>query len=93
MSDTLLFVLIFGGLFVLRIIAATVVFFLLLPDDGRCPDCDEPTARVASPVFDRWLPWFRKCWCLRCGWEGVLRRGTPTTSDAPAPEHRVTHSR
>lgn len=75
MSDTMLFVLIFGGLFLLRAIAATIVFCVLLPNDGKCPDCDEPTARLASPLLDRFLPWFRKSWCLSCGWEGILRRG------------------
>jgi hypothetical protein len=77
MSDVLLFALIFGGLFVLRIILATIFFGLILPDDGHCPGCDAPTIRIAS-AFDRVLPWFRRSWCLRCGWRGVLRRGTVT---------------
>ncbi len=92
MSDTVLFVLIFGGLFVLRIVAATVVFLLLLPRDGRCPNCDEPTARVSSALLDRSLPWFRKSWCLRCGWEGILRRGTERSEDSVTRE-TVTHGR
>ena len=81
MSDALLFVLIFGGLFVLRIIAATVFFALILPADDHCPSCDAPTLRIAS-ALDRVLPWFRSSWCLRCGWHGFLRRGTVTTESA-----------
>jgi hypothetical protein len=81
MSDALLFTLIFGGLFVLRIILATIFFALILPADDHCPNCDSPTLRVAS-AFDRVLPWFRRSWCLRCGWHGVLRRGTVTTESA-----------
>jgi len=77
MSDVLLFALIFGGLFVLRIILATIFFGLILPADDHCLNCDAPTIRVAS-AFDRFLPWFRRSWCLRCGWHGVLRRGTVT---------------
>lgn len=79
MSDSLLFVLIFGGLFVLRIIMATIFFGLILPADDRCPHCDSPTIRVAS-LFDRLLPVFRRSWCLGCGWHGVLRRGKVTTA-------------
>ena len=75
MSYAVVFTLIFVGLFVLRIILATIFFALILPADGRCPNCDSATLRVTSK-FDRILPWFRSSWCLRCGWHGVLRRGT-----------------
>jgi hypothetical protein len=75
MSEATIFVLVFGGLFVLRIVAATVVFALLLPKGDRCPNCDAPTLRVAAPLLDRFLPWFRRSWCLTCGWRGMLRRG------------------
>lgn len=90
MSDTALFVLIFGGLFVLRIVAATIIFLVLLPRDGHCPNCDEPTTRVASLVCDRCLPWFRKSWCLRCGWEGIMRRSDKHAERVAAPD-KVTH--
>lgn len=76
MSDAALFILLFGGLFVLRIVAATLFFLALLPKSDRCPNCDHSTLRVASLLFDRILPWFRKSWCLTCGWHGLLRRGT-----------------
>lgn len=76
MSDLLLFSLIFGGLFVLRIVLATVFFALILPAGDRCINCDSPTVRVAAPLLDQFLPWFRKRWCLQCGWHGLLRRGT-----------------
>jgi hypothetical protein len=81
MSDALLFTLIFAGLFVLRIVFATIFFLLILPAGDRCIMCDAPTIRVAS-AFDRVLPWFRRSWCLRCGWKGVLRRGTVTAESA-----------
>lgn len=77
MSDALLFALIFGGLFILRVVLATIFFALILPADARCPNCDSSTVRVASAV-DRILPWFRRSWCLGCGWHGFLRRGTVT---------------
>ena len=85
MSDLVLFVALFGSLLVLRVVAATVIFFAMLPPGDRCPNCDNPTTRVASPFSDRLLPWLRKRWCLTCGWQGMLRRGpltpTQTTSD------------
>jgi hypothetical protein len=74
MTYSSLFVVVFGGLFVLRIVAATVVFALIMPRTTRCPDCDAETQAVVSPWLDRVLPWFRRSWCLTCGWEGVLRR-------------------
>lgn len=74
MSYAVLFTLIFVGLFVLRIILATIFFALILPNDARCPMCDATTLRIES-AFDKVLPWFRRSWCLRCGWHGVLRRG------------------
>jgi hypothetical protein len=48
MSDAALFVLVFGGLFILRGIAATIVFLWILPDGIRCPQCDAETMRVES---------------------------------------------
>ena len=79
MSDVTLFIAVFGSLLVLRVVAATVVFFAMLPPGDRCPNCDSPTTRVASPFSDHLLPWLRKRWCLACGWEGMLRRGPLTT--------------
>lgn len=73
MSDAALFVLVFGGLFVLRGVAATVVFLWILPDGIRCPQCDAETMRVEPSRLMRLLPRFRSSWCLVCGWHGVHR--------------------
>jgi hypothetical protein len=75
MSDGAIFGLIFVGFFVLRGIAATVIFFFLLPEGDRCPNCDAVTLRVESRVLNRVLPQFRTSWCFECGWHGMLRRG------------------
>jgi hypothetical protein len=75
MSEAAWFIAVFGGLFVFRIVAATVVFALLLPAGDRCPNCDAVTVRVESAFADRFLPWFHKRWCLACGWQGMQRRG------------------
>jgi hypothetical protein len=85
MSDAVLFTVVFGGLFVLRVVAATVVFALLLPRGDRCLNCDAVTLRVASPFMDRVFPWFRRSWCLACGWHGMLRRGPLTPQPEPRP--------
>ncbi|MCY7379270.1 MAG: hypothetical protein LH467_08060 [Gemmatimonadaceae bacterium] len=79
MSDAVIFVIVFGGFFVLRAIAATVFFLYLLPDGDRCPHCDAVTLRVESPVLNRVLPMFRTSWCYECNWQGLLRRGAPPT--------------
>lgn len=86
MSDAAIFILIFGGLFVARFVAATIVFFVLMPQGDRCPVCDAPTLRVAHAVWNRVAPFFRTSWCHACGWEGMLRHGTVTPH---APERRV----
>ena len=85
MSDAVIFVLIFVGFFVLRGIAATVVFLYLIPEGDRCLNCDAVTLRVESPFIERFLPRFRSSWCYECGWHGVLRRG-PLTPVTPAHE-------
>jgi hypothetical protein len=86
MSDDVIFVLVFGGFFVLRIIAATLVFFWILPEGDRCPNCDAVTMRVQSTTWNRLMPWFRTSWCYECGWEGMLRHGAVTPPRTVAPK-------
>ena len=78
MSSVAIFAVVFVVFFVLRAIAATVFFYFMLPESDRCPLCDRPTIRVSQPAWNRLLPWFRTSWCYECGWEGLLRPGTPT---------------
>ncbi len=80
MSDAAIFALVFGGLLILRIIAATVVFVLILPRGDRCPLCDAVTLRIHSPILSRIQ--LAKRWCLACSWNGVMRIGP---IDAPVP--------
>lgn len=81
----LIFAIVFVAFFVLRIIAATMFFFWILPEGDRCPCCDTPTVRVESKGWNRLLPWFRTSWCYACGWEGLLRNGPLTPVDSAAP--------
>jgi len=74
----MIFAVIFVAFFVLRAIAATIFFYFMLPENDRCPICDQPTIRVSSPSWNRLLPWFRTSWCYECGWEGLLRPAPPT---------------
>lgn len=84
MSDATIFVLVFGGLFILRAVAATVIFFYLLPRGDRCLNCDAPTVRVQSPFLGRIIPSLRKSWCMHCGWSGTLRAGPLSPPDESA---------
>jgi hypothetical protein len=77
MSDAVLFVAIFGGLFALRIAAATLLFLCILPEGDQCPNCDAVTLRMQSPWWNRLMPWFRTSWCYECGWDGFLRHVRP----------------
>ena len=85
MSDAAIFATVFVSIFVLRIIAATLVFYWILPQSDRCPNCKAVTIRLQSRGLGRRKPWFRSSWCIKCGWSGMLRPGpaspTPTTSD------------
>jgi hypothetical protein len=93
MSDAAIFATVFVGFFVLRIIAATLVFFYLLPKSDRCPMCDTPTIRVMSRGWNTLMPWLRTSWCYQCHWEGCLRHGDVTPPPAASlPRHRSSHS-
>jgi hypothetical protein len=84
MSDAAIFIAVFVGLMVLRIIAATVFFFFIIPEGDRCVNCDAPTLRVQRAFWHKWLPWFRPSWCMACGWHGMLRSGELTPPPATA---------
>jgi hypothetical protein len=81
MSEAVIFAIIFVGFFVLRLVAATVFFFIILPAGDHCPNCDAVTLRVKSRGWNALMPWFRTSWCYECGWHGLLRHG-PLTSTA-----------
>jgi hypothetical protein len=84
MSDAMIFILAFGGLFILRLIAATVVFYYILPRGDRCPMCDAATLRIERGIWTRVARSLRPSWCLQCGWEGMLRRGPLTPQPVPS---------
>ena len=94
MSDAVIFAVIFVGFFVVRLIAATVVFFFILPEGDRCPNCDAVTLRVKSRGWNSLMPWFRTSWCYECGWHGLLRRGelTPATPVSEPTKHSTKKS-
>ena len=91
MDDAALFATILVGFFVLRFIAATVIFMWILPTGDRCPNCDAVTLRVYSRVWSFLLPGFRMRWCYRCGWDGFMRPD-PRESD-PQSSHRINRPR
>ena len=89
MSDAAIFVSFFGGILVVRVVVATLVFVFLIPRTDRCPHCNAPTLRVRSPGWNGLMPWFRTSWCYHCGWEGMLRHPvTPARSTTVAPPSR-----
>ena len=47
MSDAAIFVTVFVSIFVLRIVAATLVFYWILPQSDRCPNCDSVKANTS----------------------------------------------
>ena len=93
MSDAAIFATVFVSIFLLRIIAATVVFYWILPEGDRCPNCNAVTIRVHSRGLVRWMRWFRNSWCLTCGWQGMLRPGTVAPPARPTAEGTLTRHR
>jgi hypothetical protein len=91
MSDAVIFVGVFGTIFVLRIIAATVAFYFILPRGDQCPNCDAVTIRVQRPIWNRLFPFLRTSWCYNCGWEGMLRHGPLSSPPQPAPPQLTNH--
>ncbi|HEY4217778.1 MAG TPA: hypothetical protein VGM67_11620 [Gemmatimonadaceae bacterium] len=89
MLDAVLCIGIIGGFFVLRGVLATVVFFYLLPEGDRCPNCNAVTIRVQSPWINRMMRRFRTSWCYECGWHGLLREGphSPAPITTPLSKH------
>lgn len=85
MSDAVWFVLLFGGFFVLRCVAATIFFLMILPAGTHCPHCDATTVRVQSRGWNLLMPWFRTSWCYECGWEGLLRQDGESSARPQAP--------
>jgi len=82
MSELVIFTLIFGGFFALRAIAATIVFYFILPQGDRCPHCDAVTLRLEARRMNGFIRGLRSSWCYECGWHGYMRPGEP--SPAPA---------
>lgn len=90
MLTVVLWIAIFGGFFVIRAVVATIVFFYLLPEGDRCPNCDAVTLRVESRGWNFLLPRFRSSWCIDCGWHGLLRAGplSPTATEKEVLKYR-----
>jgi len=93
MSDALIFIGVFVGFVGLRIVAATVVFYYILPSGDRCPNCDAVTIRVRGSWGDRLMFWLRASWCYECHWEGMLRPGDLTPPPASLPPHHLPTAR
>lgn len=73
MNDAAVFLGFFGGLFVLRIIAATFVYAWLLSEAPECPACGGESFHVQRRGVAWLFPRLRPSWCPECGWEGLLQ--------------------
>ena len=73
MADAIMFTLVFIGFFVIRGVAATILFYFMLPESDRCPNCDAVTLRIESRGWNYLLPGIRSSWCYECTWHGMLR--------------------
>jgi hypothetical protein len=92
MSDAAIFAIVFVSIFVLRIVAATLVFYWILPDSDRCPHCNAVTLRVQSRGPGKWMRWLRSSWCIECGWSGMLRSG-PVSDASVTSDKALTRQR
>lgn len=95
MSDAVVFLWFMGGLFVLRIVAATFVYAWLLSEAPECPACGGETLRMQRRGIDWLFPRLRPSWCPECDWEGLLQpmrrppadpvRAKPVIGSRPGP--------
>src|SRR2546430_15700547 len=60
----------------LRVAIVTAVVYLLLPQGSLCPHCNLEMVAVRNRVLDQLVPVLQRRWCLECGWNGVVRRGS-----------------
>jgi hypothetical protein len=77
---------------VMRLAIVTAVVYLLLPRGPVCPHCGLEMAAVRNRFFDGLLPALQRRWCLKCGWDGLVRRvrSAPTRARLPHPTPRPT---
>ena len=73
MTEAVVFAVVFVGFFILRFVAATIFFYLIMDEGPGCPICGGETLRVQAPVLERTARGIRSSWCPDCGWEGWLR--------------------
>jgi hypothetical protein len=69
--------LLFLGVFWVLLLGMPFLLLLVwVPRGSRCPQCQEATALLRSPLL-RLVPWrVESRWCLSCGWEGFSRPRT-----------------
>ena len=67
----------------LRVALVTWAVYLLLPRGARCRACHTEMLRLRNAFLARFLPVLERRWCLTCGWNGVVRRGTPRLTTPP----------
>jgi hypothetical protein len=89
MESAVVFFAVFGGLFILRCVVATLFFLWILPEGDSCPICDSPTLRVQNRGWNTFFPRLRTSWCYECGWDGLLRPG-PLSAATVAEQERAT---
>lgn len=59
---------------VLRAVIVLSFVYLMLPKQSVCPRCGAPLARVHHAVLRLLVPIVDHCWCLDCGWNGIVRQ-------------------
>jgi len=52
--------------------------YALLPRGVSCPACRREMLPIHTPLLDRFFSILQQCWCLGCGWHGLVRRSPPT---------------
>lgn len=65
-----------------KLVLGLWLIYLLLPENGQCPNCDGSTVAVRDPAGLGWLA--RLCrvqrrWCTGCGRPHLARRGRGLT--------------
>ena len=66
---------VFLGLVVIGCSCGSLIVLAAVNVGPECPACSGDSLLIRSVWMRRLIPWLERRWCLRCGWQGLTRRG------------------
>ena len=57
----------------LRAVIVLTFVYLIIPQNRSCPLCGARLTPIRHAVLRLLLPTVEHCWCIDCGWSGLVR--------------------